>query len=418
MKIPAFSHVNSRSQVFSGHEALSKLPEILRFFGCRRALIITDAGVRKAGLIDLVTQPLETAGFPSCAVFDEVPADSELTTVEAAARMYLEHLCDIILAVGGGSVLDTAKAVNLVASLDDHTQGNLELRAYSGAGTVHQELGRVIAIPTTAGTGSESTLVAVIKDHETRSKLLFTSEALIPDAAFLDSRMTATLPPALTAATGMDALAHAIEAYTGLGKNPISDGLALQAIKLIKDNLLKAVTQPEDPDTRLSMAVAANLAGQSFSNSMVGLVHTIGHTVGAFCGVHHGLCMSILLPYGLEYNVHKITRLLEELAPVLSDGRTDNISAELCIEAIRLLNKNLWAATDQAHALRFHDVYDRHGNPLVKPEHLSIIAKKAVNDGSHFYSREQADYLDIKHILEASYWGYPLDRALVRHGHQ
>jgi alcohol dehydrogenase len=174
-----------------------------------------------------------------------------------------------IVAVGGGSVMDTAKGVNIVVS-----ENADDLMQFSGAGNLTRPLKPLVAIPTTAGTGSEVTLVAVIADPARNLKMPFTSYFLMPDIAVLDPRMTLTLPPAITAATAMDALTHAIEAYTCLAKNPLSDAHAQLAIELIGQNLLKVINVPENANGRLALAVAATLAGVAFSNAMVGMVHT------------------------------------------------------------------------------------------------------------------------------------------------
>ena len=237
-------------------------------------------------------------------------------TVTRIADRYRETHCDAIIAVGGGSVLDTAKGVNILVS-----EGSNDLIKFSGAGALKRPLKPLIAVPTTSGTGSEVTLVAVIADHEKQLKMLFTSNFLLPDVALLDSRMTMTLPPAITAATGMDAITHAIEAYTCLAKNPLSDSHAVRAIELISRNLLNVVKNPDDKEGRLSLAIGANLAGIAFSNSMVGMVHTLGHSVGAVCGAPHGSCMAVLLPYGLEYNRHKNGSFTAELLFPLAGSR-------------------------------------------------------------------------------------------------
>ncbi len=416
MRLPDYYRFCSRVRILSGHGSVRKLPQVLSSLQVSRPMIITDSGIVHAGLLSLVKDPLEGSGIPIAAEYTEVSSDSDVNTVNILARLYLEQSCDSIIAVGGGSVIDTAKGVNMIVSND---QGAADIREIAGAGVLTHRLSPLIAVPTTSGTGSEVTMVAVIEDHETQRKLLFTSYVLQPDVAILDSDMTMTLPPALTAATGMDAMTHAIEAYTGLGKNPLSDAMALQAMKLITGNLEHVVKNPSDRNGRLALAVGSNLAGQAFSNSMVGIVHTIGHTVGSICGIHHGLCMSILLPYGLEYNMHKISHLLEEIAPVVHPGRVSAAStAEETIEGIREMNRRLCTATDGAHATRLHDVIHRDGKSAMKPDHISIIAQASLGDGSQFYNPEQLDYEDVVHILEAAYWGYPLDRELIQKGHQ
>ena len=306
MDLPVYYEFCCRVKTVSGHGVLEKIPEILGDLGARLPLIITDKGVFEAGLIDVVVSVMKDRvpylRISGGSVETGVPPDSDLTVVNRLAGVYREKGCDAIIAVGGGSVLDTAKGVNIVVS-----ENASDLMAFTGAGALKRPLKPLIAIPTTSGTGSEVTLVAVIADHEKKRKMLFTSYFLLPDVALLDSRMTLGLPPAITSATAMDALSHAVEAYTCLAKNPMSDAFARAAMELMRDNLFKVMDHPDDKGGRLSLAVAANLAGVAFSNAMVGMVHTLGHSVGAVCRVPHGMCMAILLPYGLEYN---LTRML------------------------------------------------------------------------------------------------------------
>ncbi len=415
MRLPPFSQFCSRTRIISGEHALERLPGLLSSMSVKNPLLLTDKGLEAAGLLRLVIDHIEKGKLPAPLIFTDIPPDSDLQTVNEIAHLYREKGCDSIIALGGGSVIDTAKAVNIVVSCAEPDAQVLDLRDFSGADVITQRLLPLIVLPTTAGTGSEATIVAVIKDHENNRKMLFTSNFLQPTATILDPDLTLTLPPFLTAAVGMDALTHAIEAYTCLGKNPLSDGMSLQAIRMIIDNLEYSVAHPEDRSSRLALAIGANLAGQAFSNSMVGIIHTVGHTVGSICGVHHGLCMSILLPYGLEYNLHKIEKELKELSLYLCGEQKEAIGT---IAAIRSLNDRLKKATAGRHVTRLHDVLDRDKRSAVRPDHLPIIAVEALGDGSHFYNPEQIDYDDILYLLNAAYWGYPLDRELIQKGHE
>jgi len=298
MNIPSYYEFCNKVKCLSGHNALDKLPDILASVNSKKPMIITDKGVMGAKLIPPVEKAL--GKIKHGGIFDDVPADSDVKTVQEIAAKYKSSKCDSIIAVGGGSVLDTAKGVNILVS-----ENSNNLMDFVGFGALKRKLKPLIAVPTTSGTGSELTLVAVIADHQRDVKMLFPSLFLLPDFAILDSRMTKTLPPAITAATAMDALTHACEAYTCLAKNPLSDTTALMAIKLISENIMRAIKKPDDMEARLALATGSALAGMSFSNSMVGMVHAIGHSIGAICHVPHGVCMSILLPYGLEYNLHK-----------------------------------------------------------------------------------------------------------------
>ncbi|OQY47847.1 MAG: alcohol dehydrogenase [Desulfobacteraceae bacterium 4572_87] len=369
MDLPAYYEFCCRVKTVWGHDVLEKIPGILRDLEAKVPLILTDKGVFEAGLIDVVTSAMKDQ-VPSLKILggsieNDVPPDSDLKVVNRLAGVYREKGCDAIIAVGGGSVLDTAKGVNIVVS-----ENASDLMAFTGAGALKRPLKPLIAIPTTSGTGSEVTLVAVIADHERERKMLFTSYFLLPDVALLDSRMTLSLPPAITSATAMDALSHAVEAYTCLAKNPMSDAFARAAVELLRDNLFKVMDSPDDQEGRLSLAVAANLAGVAFSNAMVGMVHALGHSVGAVCRVPHGTCMAILLPYGLEYNLHKNERLTSELLLPLGGeqifvGTPWHRRAEKVISLIREWNERLFHVTKGKHARCFKEITDPDGNAMV-----------------------------------------------------
>ncbi len=415
MYLPGYYEYSCRVKIVAGHDALEGIPALLRHVGARRPLLVTDKGVAGAGLMEIVREAMGDR-LEIGAVADDVPPDSDLKVVNRLAALYRENGCDAMIAVGGGSVMDTAKGINIVVSerADD-------LMKFSGAGALKRPLKPLIAVPTTAGTGSEVTLVAVIKDHERHLKMAFVSFFLLPDAAVLDSRMTMSLPAPITAATGMDALTHAVEAYYCLSKNPLSDVTALSAIGLINGNLLKVVRNPSDREGRLAMANAATLAGMAFSNSMVGMVHTLGHATGSVCGVPHGVCMAILLPFGLEYNRHKRDAVMGELLfPIGGPGIYGQTAPEdrtnRVIAYVRQLNEDLHEATEGRHARFFGEVKDREGNPAVPRERLPDIARTALGDGSIFYNPEDLDYDDLLMVLEAAWEGMPLDTGRIRKG--
>lgn len=415
MDLPAYYEFCCRVKTVAGHHCLEKIPEILKDLGAQVPLIITDRGVFEAGLIDVVTSAMqEKVNIGS--VETEVPPDSDLRVVNRLAGVYREKGCDAIIAVGGGSVLDTAKGVNIVVS-----ENATDLLAFTGAGALKRPLKPLIAIPTTSGTGSEVTLVAVIADHEKERKMLFTSYFLLPNVALLDPRMTLSLPPAFTSATAMDALSHAVEAYTCLAKNPMSDSFARAAIELLRDNLFKVLDEPHDKEGRLSLAIAANLAGVAFSNAMVGMVHTLGHSVGSVCRVPHGMCMAILLPYGLEYNLHKNEPFTSELLLPLGGeqvyaGTPKHRRALKVISLIRDWNDRLFQKTGGKHARCFKEVMDPAGNAMVPRDKLKDIARTAMGDGSIFYNPEELDADDAMMVLIHAWEGTPLNRDLIRKG--
>jgi alcohol dehydrogenase class IV len=273
--------------------------------GAKRVLVVTDEVIRATGLVDRVEAGIADGGLEVAGVFDEVPQDSETGVVAACAELARAEAADAFLAVGGGSVIDTAKGADV-----DFTFGG-ELAEWEGVFGLPREddgtgrpkpMAPLAAIPTTAGTGSEASPVAVIKDPERQVKFVILDWQIAPDLAILDPASTATLPATLAAATGMDALAHAIEGVTSTEWNPHFDAYALHAIRLIRDNLERAVTDTSDVEARGEMLVAANLAIAPTGLGATGIVHSMSHPAGARYGVHHGMANAIVLPWVIEYN--------------------------------------------------------------------------------------------------------------------
>lgn len=379
-------------KIVAGYKALENIPNELEDLNCKHPMIITDKGVEQVGLLQKVIEAFTGSGIVISCVYTDVPPDSGVETVKKAVAVYTENNCDSLIAIGGGSVIDTAKGINILASL-----GGTDLITYSGAGAITKKLNPFLVVPTTSGTGSEVTLVAVIMDHANSRKLLFVSPRLLPDAAILDPRMTLTLPPYITAFTAMDALTHAIEAYTCLGKNPISDAYAQTAIKSINEKLLIAVKNPQNEEARLSLAVAATCAGVAFSNSMVGLIHSLGHALGAVCHVPHGVAMNIFLIPVLEFNIEKIRTALGELLPLFS--RDINVEkgkeAEAVIEIIKLLQKELHDLVQLPLTLN--------ETKKVNKNQLLQIAETAINDASIAYNPRECSLSQALAILESTF---------------
>jgi len=382
-------------KIVAGALALEHVPFELSTRGAKRPLIVTDRGVRGAGLIALVEAALESGGFPASLLFDDVPQDSSTVSVAGIARMYRKEGCDALIAVGGGSVIDTAKAANILVS-----EGGDDLRAYAGTNVLKRALKPLVVLPTTSGTGSEVTSVSVVRDADTGVKLPFMSQYLLPDVAVLDPRMTLGLPPLLTAATAMDAMTHAIEAFTCLGKNPVSDAYALGAIQKIASNVLEVLAHPSDKERRLELAIAATMAGIAFSNSMVGVVHALGHSVGAVTHVPHGVCMSVLLPYGLEYNLGTRSESIGALLAALSGPETyarvpAPERARAAIAKLRVLRDALWAQAKLPRTLS-----ETH---RVRRDQLPEIARMALDDGALIMNPSDVRYEDALAILERAY---------------
>lgn len=382
-------------KVIAGHAALEHIPFELATLGAKRPLIITDKGVRANNLLAPIEAAFESTDAKIAAIFDDVPPDSSLGTVRSAAQLYRDHDCDAIIAVGGGSVIDTSKATNILVS-----EGGDDLLKYSGAHNLPKPLKPFFVIPTTSGTGSEVTMVAVVSDTEKNVKMPFASYYLMPHAAILDPRMTQTLPPHLTAMTAMDAMTHAVEAYTCMAANPISDAYATAAVKKVSANLFNVLDNPTDAQGRLELAQASTMAGIAFSNSMVGLVHSLGHALGAVAHLPHGLCMNLFLPYVLEYNKEvngdKIAELLLPLAGADIYAQTPaHLRADKTIATILTMRDRIYSLTKLPRTLS--------ETGKISESHLDEVAEKALNDGSIIYNPKEASLEDLKSILKKAW---------------
>ncbi|WP_180109062.1 MULTISPECIES: iron-containing alcohol dehydrogenase [unclassified Acinetobacter] len=382
-------------KVIAGHAALEHIPFELSTLGAKRPMIITDKGVRSNQLLAPIEAAFESTETVIGYIFDDIPPDSSLETVRKAAQLYRDNQCDAIIAVGGGSVIDTSKATNILVS-----EGGDDLLKYSGAHNLPKPLKPFFVIPTTSGTGSEVTMVAVVSDPEKNVKMAFASNYLMPHAAILDPRMTQTLPPHLTAMTAMDAMTHAIEAYTCMAANPISDAYATAAIKKISNSLFGVLDNTSDAHGRLELAQASTMAGIAFSNSMVGLVHSLGHALGAVAHLPHGLCMNLFLPYVLEYNKEvngdKIAELLLPLAgPDIYAQTPANLRAEKAISTLLAMRDRLFSLTKLPRTLS--------ETGKVTEAQLDEVAEKALNDGSIIYNPKEASLEDLKTILKKAW---------------
>lgn len=415
-RLPAYFEFSGRGQIVSGEGSLQELPRLLGDRGCKAPLFLSDRGIEAAGLCKTVEKVLNPAFAPAASFFD-IPPDSGTELVEELADLYLTSGCDCIIALGGGSVIDTAKGVNILAG-----NPGTRLSDWAGAGKLQRPLPPLVAIPSTSGTGSEVTLVAVIADKQQGRKLLYTSAFLQADIAVLDPLVSDGLPATLTASTGMDALSHAIEAWYSLGHNPLSDSHALLAVQSIASYLPRvckaARDKQSDPEGRLALSHASCLAGLAFSNSMVGMVHTLGHSLGALCHVPHGQCMSVLLPYGIAYNTGKLgadllplyesvtgeSDLFRELRSCNADLEA-KYSGYALSAAVRLLNETLRTITRGRHPISLSDLKDREGHSLVRESDLERVAELALGDGSGLYNPEEIDYEDMLRVLKAAFSG-------------
>lgn len=394
--IPDYYEFQNTTKIISGKLAINNIPAELKFFNANSPLLISDEILKKIGTVTKIKDAINTDNKVAVkAEFTEVPPDSDLKIINRLAKIYKENNCDSIIAVGGGSVIDTAKGLRMLISQGEEDINKLmgnEILKYGN----HIPF---IVIPTTAGTGSEVTLVAVIEDKMKKLKMEFISYFLLPDVAILDPEMTITLPKKATASTGIDALCHAIESYTCMQKNLISDAYAVTAIKLINENIEKAITNGNDKKVRLSMANASLMAGIAFSNSMVGLVHAIAHSLGAICHVPHGDAVAIILPYVMEYNLDKLEKEYAELLYYfVSEEEYINtpkeIRAKRTIEEVKKLIIKLNKISGLPAKLK---------DAKVEKKDLAKVAQIAIDDGAMLVNLKSAEEKDIISILEKAY---------------
>ncbi|MFZ5595513.1 MAG: iron-containing alcohol dehydrogenase [Bacillota bacterium] len=393
--IPSYYEFLNSVKILSGKFALDNIPHELKSLGAKRPIILTNDILVEIGLVKVVLDALKGSDIVVGALYDNIPIDSSIHVVNEASRVYREKKCDSIIAIGGGSVIDTAKGVSVVI-----TENADDLMKYAGAEVLNKRRSMpFIVVPTTAGTGSEVTLVAVIADPDRNVKMEFVSYNLLPDVAILDPRMTRSLPPRATASTGMDALSHAVEAYTGIQKNPLSDAYAFAAINLIREYLPRAVDSGKDEESRLAMANASLLAGAAFSNSMVGIVHAVGHACGGVSHVAHGDAMTILLPYGMEYNLDKVPDYYADLLLPLAGPEVYAStpkeqrpvkSVAVVRDLIRKLNEKCGLP------IRLREVG-------VKEADFDRIAKTAINDGAVVMNQKDIGFDDVIDILKKAY---------------
>jgi alcohol dehydrogenase class IV len=327
------------TKVIFGVGMISDLPVEVGALG-KKVLLVTDPGIIETGMADQVKSIL---GGSLAGVYSDIPQDTGMEVVDQGAEFARSVGADVVVSLGGGSAIDTAKGICILL-----TEGG-SLRDYQGVQLLTRLQTPHIVIPTTAGTGSEVTVFAVVLDKEQGQKNLIFENYNIPRVAILDPKMTEKLPPGLTASTGMDAMTHAVESCVSQQRNPISDGMALHAIRLINTYLSRAVENGSDMVARGQMQIAALIAGWAFSNAMVGLVHAMAHSLGAICRTPHGLANGILLPYVMRYNLEEMPDPMQDIANAMGveSGNMSQVAAgEAGIAEIEALVKQIGLPTN------------------------------------------------------------------------
>jgi len=278
-----------------GAGSLSLVGQYTHNLGGRRPLIVSDPRVEAAGWAKKVVDSAEASGLTS-ALYTQVTPNPRVDEVAAGAALYSEHGCDSIIAVGGGSVIDCAKAIGVVSA------NGGDIREFEGIDSVQSPMPPTICIPTTAGTSADVSQFATITDLELRRKFTLISKALVPDLSLIDPDTLTTMDPFLTACTGIDALSHAIEAYVSIGNSPVTDVHCLEATRLISSNLLKAIAEPRNPEYLRNMMLGSLQAGLAFSNASLGALHAMSHSLGGFYDAPHGQCNALLFDQVVQFN--------------------------------------------------------------------------------------------------------------------
>jgi len=352
--------------VFGVNCVNNSLVEKIKELKFSKVFVSTDPGLVKSGTIDKVIKLLNDNKIDTT-VFSEVEANPYAETIMKGSESYKQESCEMIIAIGGGSPMDFAKAVAVVVSNPGHI---LDYRR--GEKTIENETPLIIAIPTTVGTGSEVTHVSVVTDSEKGRKFVIASPLIMPEYAFIDPLMTTTLPRHVVAETGADALVHAIEAYTSVRANPITDGLAIQVVKMISQYLPESYAHPGNLEARSQIHLASTMAGMAFGLAGVGLVHSCSHPMSARYRVAHGLANAVLLPYVMDYNLISNYKKYADLARVFDSSlvlKSDKYAAESFPKILRDLTESIGIPRDfRVLNIEFSD------------EMINQLAEDALND--------------------------------------
>ncbi|CAM3703823.1 Alcohol dehydrogenase 2 [Vibrio aerogenes CECT 7868] len=352
-----------------------------RNMAARRVLIVSDAGVMNAGWTQQARDDLTESGIESV-VFHGLTSNPKDHEVMAGVTVYRENECDVIVAVGGGSVMDCAKAIGIV-----HTNGR-DIRDYEGVDRIEVPGPPLICIPTTAGTAADISQFCIILNSPERYKMAIISKSVVPDVALVDPVTTTTVDPGLTAATGIDALTHAIEAYVSTASSPIVDVHAITAMKLIWNNLELAVTHPDQIEARENMMLGSLQAGLAFSNASLGAVHAMAHALGGYLDLPHGECNAMLLDHVIRFNMNKSSDKYQQIAEAIGI-RTKGMTLQDCTEKVAL---SIGEMRERVHIMSQLSRVGVHSSDI--PE----LAKHAFHDACIITNPRQASIADIKTI--------------------
>lgn len=350
---------------YFGAGCRKELADVLKRMNMNKALVVTDKGLIKVGTVKLVTDIMDEAGFPY-EIFSEVKPNPTVTNVKQGIEAFKASGADCLVAIGGGSAMDTAKGIGIVINNPEFS----DIVSLEGVAPTKHKSVPIVALPTTAGTGAEVTINYVIIDEERQAKMVCVDPNDIPAVAIVDPELTYSLPKGLTAATGMDALTHAIEGYITKGAWVMSDMYELQAIKMIAEYLPTAVDEPTNPVGRENMALAQYIAAQAFSNVGLGLVHGMAHPMGSLHDIPHGVANALLLPTIMEFNMPECIEKFGVIARTMGVDTTGMTAEE-----------SAQAACDTVKDLAIRVGIPQHLSELgIKEEHIPALAAQAITD--------------------------------------
>ncbi|MBW0235099.1 L-threonine dehydrogenase [Pseudomonas sp. D1HM] len=369
-----------------GNGCLDEAMTAIRNYGFRKALIVTDAGLAKAGVAARIAEKLALQDIESV-IFDGAKPNPSIANVEAGLEVLKQHQCDFVVSLGGGSPHDCAKGIALCATNGGH------IRDYEGLDQSSKPQLPLVAINTTAGTASEMTRFCIITDEDRHVKMAIVDRNVTPLLSVNDPELMVAMPKGLTAATGMDALTHAIEAYVSTAANPITDACAIKAMELISQNLRKAVQDGKDLTARENMAYAQFLAGMAFNNASLGFVHAMAHQLGGFYDLPHGVCNAVLLPHVQTFNASVCAARLTDVARALGvdvSGLSPEEGAQAAVAAIRTL------ARDVEIPAGLRDLG-------AKLDDIPILATNALKDACGLTNPRRADQGQIEEIFRNAF---------------
>ncbi len=357
----------------------------VKSYGFSNALLVTDSALNKLGVADQVIKLLESEGVTTT-LFDGAQPNPTTANVRAGLALLQEHKCDCVVSLGGGSSHDCAKGIALCAT------NSGKINDYEGVDKSAKPQLPLIAINTTAGTASEMTRFCIITDETRHIKMAIVDKHVTPLLSVNDPELMLAKPPALTAATGMDALTHAIEAYVSIAATPITDACALKAIELISTHLRRAVSSGQDMAAREAMAYAQFLAGMAFNNASLGYVHAMAHQLGGFYDLPHGVCNAVLLPHVEAFNATTSAKRLKDVAAAMGldvSGMDDAAGAQATLVAIKQLSVDVGIPAGLKQL-------------GVKDADIPVLAANALNDACGFTNPRPATQADIEHIFRTA----------------